>query len=502
MPSARLRKLLLAALAAAALVGASFMQDRLLRDRDELGLTRTAALENAPPLLAFTTVALGGFRGLVANSLWIRMSQLQEDGKYFEMVQLSDWLTKLTPTVAQVWIHLAWNMAYNVSVQIPDLPARWPWVRRGIELLRDEGLRYNPHNVAIYRELAWLYQHKMGADLDDAHWVYKREWAAEMSPFFGGAPVDWARLTGPQSEEDRLRARALRELYKIDPLVAQKVDERYGPLDWRLPETHAIYWGFLGLENARTEEQLIQLRRVIFQSMQLAFRRGRLTMLQGVKDGDLQRFEIGPNLGIVDKVDLAFTEMMRDDGQFRDNIGNAYKNFLRDATYFLYTHNREAEARRWFDRARQSFTNAIPDGMTLDDYAVSRVTEVAGDTGRDRTTLILEGLIGRSFYNLAVGDQDQAVSFDRLARRVWERYMKETEFKTIRGNEQVKVDRVLLDPLPVMKSRVASQMLDPENGLEPLFAANLRLALNLPAGTTNVPPPAVTTNAPAAPPPP
>jgi hypothetical protein len=42
-------------------------------------------------------------------------------------------------------------MSYNVSVQIPDLPARWPWVRRGIELLRDEGLRYNPHDPGIYR---------------------------------------------------------------------------------------------------------------------------------------------------------------------------------------------------------------------------------------------------------------------------------------------------------------------------------------------------------------
>lgn len=498
MPGARLRKLLLAALAVAGLVGASFMQDRLTRDRDELGLTRTTALENAPPLLAFTTVALGGFRGLIANSLWIRLNQLQEEGRYFEMVQLSDWLTKLTPTVAQVWVHLAWNMAYNVSVQIPELEARWPWVRRGVELLRDEGLPYNPHNVLLYRELGWLFQHKMGADMDDAHWVYKREWAAEMSPFFDRVPVDWARLTDPQAEDDRLRANALRDFYKIDPLVARQVDEQHGPLDWRMPETHAIYWASLGLENARTKEQLIQLRRVIFQSMQLAFRRGRLTMLRGVKDGDLQRFEIGPNLGIVDKVDLAFRDMMREDAEFRDNIGNAYKNFLRDAAYFLYTHNREAAAQQWFDKARQTFTNAIPAGLTLDDYAISRVTEVAGDTGRDRSTLVLEGLISRSFYNLAIGDDDQAVSYDRLAQRIWSRYAKETEFKTIRGNQQVTVDRVGLDPLPVLKNRVLNQMLDPQNGLDPVLASSLRAALNLPAGTTNLPPVTATTNAPPA----
>ena len=149
----------MAALLLVALVGASALQQALNLDRERLGLTRATPLENAPPVLAFTTVALGGFRGLIANALWIRMDELQQDGKYFEMVQLADWISKLQPNIPQVWVHLAWNMSYNVSVQIADLPARWPWVRRGIELLRDEGLRYNPHDPLIYRELAWHFQH-------------------------------------------------------------------------------------------------------------------------------------------------------------------------------------------------------------------------------------------------------------------------------------------------------------------------------------------------------
>ena len=43
------------------------------------------------------------FRGLIANALWIRANDLQQDGKYFEMVQLADWITKLEPTLTQVW---------------------------------------------------------------------------------------------------------------------------------------------------------------------------------------------------------------------------------------------------------------------------------------------------------------------------------------------------------------------------------------------------------------
>src|SRR5713226_7386745 len=113
----RLKKFTLLALAAALLVGAAQVQRALNGDRERLGLTHITPLENAPPVLAFTTVALGGFRGLIANALWIRATELQDDGKYFEQVQLSDWITKLEPTFSQVWQVQAWNMAYNISVK-------------------------------------------------------------------------------------------------------------------------------------------------------------------------------------------------------------------------------------------------------------------------------------------------------------------------------------------------------------------------------------------------
>src|SRR5881394_3634797 len=158
--SSRLRKVLLVLLAAALLAGSSFVQKSLNLDRDRLGLTRITPLENAPPVLAFTTVALGGFRGLIANALWIRANELQQDGKYFEMVQLADWITKMEPTFTQVWTVQAWNMAYNISVKFTNPYDRWRWVQRGIELLRDGGLRYNPREALMYRELAWFFQHK------------------------------------------------------------------------------------------------------------------------------------------------------------------------------------------------------------------------------------------------------------------------------------------------------------------------------------------------------
>ena len=65
--NAHVKKILLLLLTGALLFGSGQFQKSLNHDRDTLGLTHAAVLENAPPVLAFTTVALGGFRGLISQ---------------------------------------------------------------------------------------------------------------------------------------------------------------------------------------------------------------------------------------------------------------------------------------------------------------------------------------------------------------------------------------------------------------------------------------------------
>ena len=281
-----------------------------------------SALENAPPGLAFTTMALGGFRGLISNWLWMRASDLQEDDKFFEAVQLSDWITRLEPHFSQVWVHEAWNMAFNISVKFKDFEDRWRWVRRGIELLRDEGLRYNPNDVLIHRELAWFFQFKMGANLDDASMYYKQEWLNQMTRVFGkNRAPDLEELVHPQTDDARRRQEVLTNEFKMDPAFMQHVDQRWGPLEWRLPEAHAIYWAARGLKKAEENpgkidpDTLIQLRRVIYQSMQLSFLRGRLET-----NAFAEGFEFGPNLDIIEKTSDAYTQAMQEDEKNRDHI--------------------------------------------------------------------------------------------------------------------------------------------------------------------------------------
>lgn len=63
------------------------------------------------------------------------------------------------------------------------------WVYNGVELLRDRGLSYNPKNLVLYKQLAWIFFSKMGQYTDEMHMVYKRRWAARMQRVLGSPPV-------------------------------------------------------------------------------------------------------------------------------------------------------------------------------------------------------------------------------------------------------------------------------------------------------------------------
>ena len=56
----------------------------------------------------------------------------------------------------------------------------------------------------------------------------------------GPAPTDFNRLISPQNPEDQQRAARLQQEYKLDPKIMKEVDEHYGPLEWRLPDAHAV----------------------------------------------------------------------------------------------------------------------------------------------------------------------------------------------------------------------------------------------------------------------
>lgn len=495
----RVKKIILLLLAVALFFGAGQVQRSLNHDRAALGLTRTAAvLDNAPPALAFTTVALGGFRGLISNLLWIRANDLQQDDKFFEAAQLADWITKLEPTFAQVWAFQAWNMAYNISVKFkenqPEIYIdRWRWLQRGIELLRDEGLRYNPNSILLYRELGWLFQHKMGQNLDDANMYYKVQWALAMKPFFGPQGTNFDTLLHPQTAQDYQLLQTFTNRYKLDPAFVKMVDEKYGPFDWRLPEAHAIYWGAQGLEEAAKypdkikTEDIMMVRRITYQSLLQAFHHGRVLANPFNKnetfDEHSLRLHLGPNLDLVGQLNKAYLEAYNDEkdqGQ-RDGILRAHRNFLRDAIYFLYEADHMGEAQKWFKYLAERYPDkpiiendptSLPKNLTLDEYAVAVVQIDIGETSQERITAAIEGMLAQAYLNLAAGEEDRYENLERLAAKVHNRYV------TKLGNNAI---RTQIMPYNDMKATVVRGLVGPESGLPYAARAALVSRLGLPS---------------------
>ena len=317
-------------------------------------------VRNAPPAVAFTSVALGSFRGLIADILWLRSEGLKAKKSYFEMVQLARWITDLQPNYSGGTAYLAWNLAYNVSVTSSDYEDRWRWVNEGISLIRDKALLYNPDDPVLYKELAWIFYHKLGNTMDDAHLTYKKNLGEQMIAVLGvepdleaiaAAPGNWkeflhiyneksslmqaVRMAGyanieaaydafktasPAKLPENLRAglkesdyraldaffrsELLKERMKLDARKMAALDRKYGKFDWRLPETQAIYWATMGIERTPAKRDL-QCARLVTQALMSSFRVGKLLTVNGQIP---ENVPLGPNLALADSAYQAFID--------------------------------------------------------------------------------------------------------------------------------------------------------------------------------------------------
>jgi len=256
------------------LLVASGYTARTLREHRHDGMGHSPfAIRNAAsvPMVEFVNVALGGFRGIAADILWLRAMRLQEERRFVELAQLSDWITKLEPRLPEVWAYHAHNMGYNISVLMPRAEDRWLWVRNGFELLRDSALPLNPRDATIQRELGWFFQHKIGSDSD--RWFaayYRTRWAAVADRYLapGGAIPD---------DSDRTAAALLLENLRMETAVMRAIEARFGRIDWRVPHAQSLYWSWRGLDTATASERLACRRMTYVSLREMAMKHGLLS---------------------------------------------------------------------------------------------------------------------------------------------------------------------------------------------------------------------------------
>jgi hypothetical protein len=449
------------AVMAGCFAGAGVLALDLSAQQSRAKLVYTAdAAEGQPPQVALG-IAMGAFRGVFVNWLWMRANELKEDGRHYEAVELAKAITTLQPRFPRAWSFHAWNLAYNISVTTQTAPERWNWVRQGVELLRGPGLKYNPNDLHIHKELAWIFNHKIQGSTDDANVFYKKMHAKEWHVLLGEPPrfdptvrsredaikrfADWlqpiadapqtmeALFAGPQGDSIRalvaaikdnglraeldydtiahymvdravvnsgrqtaiesidapgpkstrfrqliedpafseawprlltfIRARLLREVYRMDPAVMIRYTEKYGPIDWRSPAAHALYWAALGVEAAlpRFEKRLsadfdfVNTDRIVMHAVQELYRTGTIYT-------DYLALELDPGAAFyIAVVEPNFTDTygnIIDELRARSKYDNlfergysyytaGYENFLKDAIRYFFRRGDLANAEKY-----------------------------------------------------------------------------------------------------------------------------------------------------------
>ncbi|MCH2141930.1 MAG: hypothetical protein MK077_02885 [Phycisphaerales bacterium] len=452
------------AVVAAGVTVAGGMLPGLVETADRKSLRYTnVAVDNAPPIVALGT-AIGALRGLVVDYLWIKANLMQEEGQYYDILEDARLITKLQPHFGQVWLFHGHNMAYNISVLTNTPQERWEWVNKGISLVRDEGLRYNPNDILLYKDLAWWLGHKVDGVSDDAHLYYKREFAHEWNNLLGVPPmgraqreawikvvadapdtltaaidrtpavaelverlnegmseytpdkefelddkllaqVAWwnaiqsqswiaqklqaeglleemddpmlAVLDGLLSEEELeeawetllayLRKQILRDQYNMDAGVMYEYTRDLGPLDWRHPQSHSLYWSRLGSQTSAhrvtddNEHHALNTDRQQLHSLQALARSGRVTYDQ-FSPGIPGRF---PEPDFIDTVDELFEEFyikyFDAKGAGGETFMSFMENFMSSAVRESYREGEHERARKILDRLDRLFgTGAYP----------------------------------------------------------------------------------------------------------------------------------------------
>ncbi len=389
--------------------GAALEQTRLMRARQQW--LPVSALTGAPPLMAFTTMALGGFRSLIADVLWLRSIRLQEEGRVFEIMQLADWITKLAPDFTTVWAFQAWNMAYNISVLFPDPATRWRWVHNAIRLLREEGLRFNQRNPNLFKELGWLYQHKIGYFMDSAHWYYKRQLASSMANVLDGSSPNY---------EDNTQLNRLRDEFKLDPEIMRTIDWRYGPFDWRLPETHSFYWAWRGKTIAPQPDGAgaRACAQMLFQSISATFRKGRLEF-----EPASGLYLTSPRLDLLPHALAVYEETLQ---TFDLPIfHNAYANFISEAAIIFYCYGELDQAQTLYRKLIDRY--GANDNITaFDEFIAASMRAIEHpdfDLPYDDAFAVVEGFLVQAERARAAGDTAQATDYAERARAFRENYM-------------------------------------------------------------------------------
>lgn len=246
----------------------------------------------------------------------------------------------------------------------------------------------------------------------------------------------------------------LRNVWKLDPALMRQLNDTYGPidytdpnvhlpLDWRHPDTHAIYWAVKGLRVAAQEEgrevdmDETNTDRIVCHSLQNLFRNGKLIIRDVSMEVPGDGFSQGPQVQAFKEVFLRpdlrmfesynksvqkILEKYKDDRGTYESMRNGYRNMLRNALFSFYQSGHKLQAQKIHDKLREDWPDLPEFKVSLDALARARLLEELESIDITNAKEQIIFMLRESYFLYAIRDDEAAAGRESLAKQVHEYY--------------------------------------------------------------------------------
>ncbi|QDU72760.1 hypothetical protein [Mucisphaera calidilacus] len=252
-----------------------------------------------------------------------------------------------------------------------------------------------------------------------------------------------------------LRARAIWTEYRMDPQHMLRLIEKYGPMDWRHPAAHAIYWASLGVERTRVvfdqdRFDILNTDRNVIHGLQVLMFTGRLT-----HDPFMGSVDLLPDPRFIPSYEKAVFEGSERAGDVDlDRKGvisqfeSGYENFLHKAIEFSYFYGDVEMAQSYYTKLRDRFGDKHGDRryeLALDEFVMAQM--VMSKDMRQNAIALIDAMITRGLAEgLAKGDVENFARRLEIAEEMHRWYQGERDYEVPNAPRQ----RLQLEPFPVM----------------------------------------------------
>ncbi len=244
-----------------------------------------------------------------------------------------------------------------------------------------------------------------------------------------------------------LRAKVLREQYKLDPAFMLELTGELGtdepiPIDWRTPWAQSMYWAKYGVRQISELQDpkafdLLNTDRILLFSLATLARQGRYTFRLNMDSPADSFLWPSPDLRYVEAMHRKYLELGKKHAEEGEEVGetagemlrSGHVNNLHAAVVSFYLAGRQDEARKYFDYLAVNYKD--PDtGQTkamylkgIEDFARGELKEMIGSY--QEAIYAISSLLTSGYMSLASGWADEFAGAVQNATLLYRDYQKE-----------------------------------------------------------------------------